>query len=176
MDWATGIAFVPRHALAVGAYGLCLVAVAPMLAQRQWFLPPALLAMATLGTMVYVRYGVLVLTAPCRTCGQRAYVGAVRCLRCGSVRPVVARPVVQAIVVVGLFVVLGVVAGTGRTLTLSLAAPGTPVGTFLRAGDPTTRSAVTLASLVASVPIPVLVGTAIRLHARSSGTKWVVAR
>ena len=176
MDWATGIAFVPRHALAVGAYGLCLVAVVPMLSQRQWLLPSALAAMATLGTLVYVRYGVLVLTAPCRTCGQRGYVGAVRCRRRDSVRPVVARSLLQAVVVVALFVALGVVAGTGRTLTLALAAPSTPVGTFLRAGDPTTRSAITLAALVASVPIPVLLGTAIRLHARSSGTKWAVAR
>lgn len=159
MEWAAGLALVPRNLLAVGAYGVALVAVTPTLRAHRWVLGPALIAVAALGTLGYVRYGLLVLTGPCEACGERAYVGALWCDRFGAVRTTVSRPLVQLALAVGLFLSIGAVAGAVRTLALWVAAEGGPAWTYLRTGgDGLFRATVLAAAMIAAVPVPLLAG------------------
>ena len=169
MDWAAGLTFVPRNALAVGACAVALAAVVPALAARQWLLVPFLGTVTALGTLVYVRYGLVVVTGRCETCGERSYVGAVWCPRTGAVRTALSRPVVHAVLAVALFVVLGTVAGAARTVAPWVAANGPPHAASLSAtGDPFFEAFVLLAATVAAVPIPVVAGNAIRLSFRKT--------
>lgn len=173
MEWADGLALDAGPLALVGVYAAALAALVPALAAHRSLVGPALVAMTATGTVVYVTHG-LPLSAPCRACGERSHLGALRCARTGAVRAAVARPLVQAVLTIGLFVAVGVVAGSARTILPWLVGHGVAghgvVGHGTpgpgAAGDPLFRSAILGAAMVASVPVPVVAGNLLRLALR----------
>lgn len=163
MAWSAGVFLVPRNLVAVFGYAFALVAVGPAIATQRQLLGPVLVAVALLGTAVYARYGLLVLTARCEACGESHHVGSLWCPRVGTVRTAVDRPVVQACLAVGLFVLVGFVANAARTFALWIAIRDGPLYRYLLTdGDALFRAVFLAGGMVAAVPVPVLVGNLFR--------------
>lgn len=169
MDWAADVAFVPRNALLFGLYSVALVAIGPVLGDRQWLLAPVLFGVAVLGTLLYVRDGLLVLTARCERCGECHHVGSVRCPRTGTARTAISHPIVQAVLAVALFAVVGIVADAIRTLTRWLASSDGPLHQSLLSGGGELYLAYFLTSATAAaVLVPILAGNLVRLSLRAA--------
>lgn len=169
MDWTVGLDLAARNLVAVGAYAVALAAVVPALGDRRELVAPLLVAVAALGTFAYARYGVGVLTDRCEACGERSYVGALWCPRTGTLRTAVTRPLAQAALAVALFALVGTLADAVRTFALWTAVPQGAIREYLLPdGDALFRALVLAGAAVAAVPVPVLVGNAIRLALRKA--------
>lgn len=174
MDWAADIALRPRRLLLVVAYGAALVVLTPTVRANQWAFVPLLAGIALAGTVLYVRRGVFVLTAPCEECGERAFVGALRCRQLSTVRTAFSRPLLQVVAAVALFLLVGAAAGLFRTILLWAAAPAGPVWEYLLSdGYGLFRAYFLVSAMVVSVPVPMIVGNLLRvlLRARTVDTE-----
>ena len=148
--------------------GVAILLSVPVLNAVPTLVPTFLGAVSVLGTLVYVRFGFLIVREECPTCGGKIGLGTVWCPMHRGIQPRFTHLGLQFIILVVATYVVGATMGLSFTVLSSVqpfggslfdAVAGSGYGFF--------RTYIGLYGMIAAVPIPVVVGSLVRTVCRA---------
>lgn len=162
-----GISHHPQYLLVYIAVGVVILFSVPLFVAIPDLFPLFLAALGIIGTIVFVRFGFLVAREYCGECNEVVGLGAVWCPSHRGFRTHFTHPFIQLFLLVGLTYVVGATLG----ITFNILGTVQPFGGELYSavagpGFGFVRAQIGLVGMLAAVPLPVLLGTVLRIIAR----------
>lgn len=162
-DRLTDLSVRLEYSLVYVAVGVSILFAVPVLDALPIPLSLFFVAVSALGTLVYVRYGFLVVRENCPTCGGAIGLGAVWCPTHHGVQSRFTHLGLQFVLLVALTYVVGAAIGLSFTV-LSIVQPfgGSLFDAVAGPGYGFFRTSVGLYGMLAAVPVPVAIGSLLR--------------